>query len=140
MYQQLQAVEAHLTTTSYIMQIVRLELFCAAIQIWLQVVYPINMLYWGPLGVWAYWCIVVKPSREKPKDNSHGGACHEHSAQRPMWQSVAVSVAHCGAGCVLGDIVADWIVYGAGWIIAGRRVWLEMIWGYGLALLFGIAF
>jgi hypothetical protein len=108
--------------------------------VWLQVVYPINMLYWGPLGVWAYWQIVVRPSKRKPKDNSHGGACHAHSAKRPMWQSVAVSVAHCGAGCVLGDIVADWIVYGAGWTIAGRAVWLEMILGYGLALLFGIAF
>ncbi len=57
-----------------------------------------------------------------------------------MWQSVAVSVSHCGAGCVLGDIVGEWIVWGAGWTINGRALWPQFLLDFGLALLFGIVF
>jgi hypothetical protein len=28
---------------------------------------------------------------------------------KPFWAGTAVSTTHCGAGCVLGDVIAEWI-------------------------------
>lgn len=59
---------------------------------------------------------------------------------RPMWATVLIGVSHCGAGCVLGDIVGEWIVYGTGATINGHSIWVNLLVDYGFALLFGIAF
>ncbi len=34
-----------------------------------------------------------------------------------MW-AVSKGTAHCGAGCALGDIAGEWIVFATGWTIA----------------------
>ena len=55
---------------------------------------------------------------------------HEnHSTTRPFYISVVISVMHCGAGCVLGDIVGEWIIYGGDVAINGRSLWPEMLIG-----------
>ena len=66
--------------------------------------------------------------------------CHHNAADRPMWATVMVGVSHCGAGCVLGDIVGEWLVYGTGASINGQSIWAELLIDYAFALLFGIAF
>lgn len=66
-------------------------------------------------------------------------ACH-HSSSRPFWATVTAGVFHCGAGCVLGDIVGDWIVYGSNATINGQTIWVELLLDYAFALLFGIVF
>ena len=43
--------------------------------------------------------------------NSHKGA--------PSREQVAVADTHCGAGCALGDIAAEWWVFAAGLTFAG---------------------
>ena len=65
---------------------------------------------------------------------------HGPSADRPMWATVAMGVMHCGAGCVLGDIVGEFIVYGSGATINGADIWPALLIDYAFALLFGIAF
>lgn len=65
-------------------------------------------------------------------------ACQPSS--RPFWATVTSGVFHCGAGCVLGDIVGEWLVYGTGATIDGRMVWPELLIDYAFALLFGIVF
>jgi hypothetical protein len=59
-------------------------------------VWPITALYWGPLAAWAHRC----------RDRLEGG----------RW-SIAKAVSHCGAGCTLGDIGGEWIVYLTAWTI-----------------------
>ena len=49
-------------------------------------------------------------------------ACHA-SSERPMFATVTVGVCHCGAGCLLGDIVGEWLVYGTGAEINRRSTW-----------------
>ena len=58
-------------------------------------VYPITGLYWGPLAVYFF----------RHQDRIPGA-------------SVSKGVSHCGAGCTLGDIVGEWIVYLTAWSIA----------------------
>ena len=65
--------------------------------------------------------------------------CHDDSS-RPMWATVLVGVSHCGAGCVLGDIVGEWLVYGSGAMINGAELWPALLVDYAFALLFGIVF
>ena len=72
--------------------------------------------------------------------SQHGHHMHDMSGDRPMWATVAIGVSHCGAGCVLGDIVGEWLVYGTGATINGQSIWAELLVDYGFALLFGIVF
>lgn len=58
----------------------------------------------------------------------------------PFWQAVFKAVTHCGTGCTLGDIAAEWIVFGAGLSIFGRPLWLEYPLDYAFAFLLGIVF
>jgi hypothetical protein len=37
---------------------------------------------------------------------------------RKNWWPISRGVSHCGAGCTIGDIVGEWIVYLTGWTIA----------------------
>jgi len=46
-----------------------------------------------------------------------------------FYVSVLIGVTHCGAGCVLGDIVGEWIVYGTNVAINDRSLWPEMLIG-----------
>ena len=67
-------------------------------------------------------------------DGHQGGdmSGHEHhhmSTDRPMFATVTVGVCHCGAGCLLGDIVGEWLVYGTGARIRGRMLWVEFLIG-----------
>jgi len=59
-------------------------------------VWPITALYWGPVAAWFYF---------------------RRSRERGDWWAVAKGVSHCGAGCTLGDIAGEWIVYLTAWTI-----------------------
>ncbi|OCL11631.1 hypothetical protein AOQ84DRAFT_183488 [Glonium stellatum] len=59
---------------------------------------------------------------------------------RPMFATVTIGVCHCGAGCVLGDIVGEWLVYGTGAAINGRSLWPAYLIDFAFALAFGIVF
>ena len=59
-------------------------------------VWPITARYWWQVAVWFYF------TRER---------------ERGDWWSTALGVCHCGAGCTLGDLVGEWIVYLTAWSI-----------------------
>jgi hypothetical protein len=59
---------------------------------------------------------------------------------RPLWATILVGVSHCGAGCVLGDLVGEWLVFGTGVMIRGQGLWPELLIDYAFALFFGIFF
>lgn len=84
---------------------------------------------------------VEKQHTAPPTTTPH---CHASSSSssspRPMWATVASGVSHCGAGCVLGDLVGEWLVYGTSASIAHESLWPELLIDYAFALLFGIVF
>jgi len=90
-------------------------------------VWPVNALYMGPLAVWAYRTM----DRDKPKDEKK---------QDPFWKIVFKAVTHCGTGCTLGDIIGEWIVFGAALAIAGEALWPEYLLDFALAYILGIVF
>ena len=111
-------------------------------------VYILNALYLAPLTLWTYlnYGRPSKPSKDSGSveshhmhhdEHGHGGSeeemsGHEHyhmSSDRPMFATVTVAVCHCGAGCLLGDIIGEWLVYGTGAQISGRVLWAEYLIG-----------
>ncbi len=108
----------------------------------MNVVWPITPLYLGPLGLWAYYAIGrTKAKAERP--GGDGGRTDQDKPQQkkePSWRSVFTGVTHCGAGCTLGDVVAEFGVFFLGLTIAGAMIWPAFIADFALAYLFGIVF
>ncbi len=52
----------------------------------------------------------------------------------------ALGATHCGSGCTLGDIIAEWIVFAAPLKLFGKAIFGAWMLDYILAFLFGIAF
>jgi hypothetical protein len=86
-------------------------------------------------------------ARHTEHDIGHGAEPHgEHEASQPIkptkprWATMAIEVSHCGSGCALGDLIAEWTIFALTLTIAGRALFAEYVGDYVLALAFGIAF
>ena len=101
----------------------------------MNIVWPVTQLYMGLLGLWAYLAL-GRSGKSKPAQ----GDGRKNASPRPMWQSVFVATTHCGAGCALGDIVAEWGVFLGGIVILGSVLWANYIADFVLAYLLGIVF
>ncbi|MFZ0592165.1 MAG: DUF4396 domain-containing protein [Bryobacteraceae bacterium] len=62
------------------------------------------------------------------------------STKKPFWQSVFVCSTHCGAGCALGDVLAEWVIFLAGITLAGTALYASFVWDFVAAYVIGIAF
>lgn len=99
----------------------------------MEAVWPITALYFGPLAVLAYWAW-GRPAT--PRWRSSRG----ETPSRPFWTSVMVDVSHCGAGCVLGDVISEFFVFFSGVAVAGSTMLAEYVGDYVAAVAFGIGF
>jgi hypothetical protein len=102
--------------------------------VWIMdVVWPLTALYSGPLGWLAYrrWGRLSSP-RYRRQAGARG--------HYPFPVSVGISDTHCGAGCALGDVISEWVLFAVGATIAGVALWPEYIADFALAFVFGIAF
>ena len=100
----------------------------------MEAVWPITALYFGPLTIPAYlrW---GRPMSKRARE-ANGG----EPPEKPFWAAVAVGATHCGAGCTLGDLVAEWVVFAAGLQLAGFALPVEYPLDYALALGLGVLF
>ena len=89
----------------------------------MEAVWPLTLLYWGPLGLPFYWAI-----GRQPKDG------------KSFWQFVFGGASHCGAGCALGDTIGAWLVFAFGFTVFGSSLAGEYLFAFVLAYLFGVAF
>jgi Domain of unknown function (DUF4396) len=97
--------------------------------------FPLTALYLGPVAVWAYFVRGRRMSRKRMRMQMHGS-----EARDSVWQ-VSLSASHCGAGCVLGDIGGEWIVFATGWMIgSAAELFPEYLLDLPLAWVFGILF
>jgi len=88
----------------------------------MNLVWPLTALYAGPLALWAYWRVGRKP------------------VEKPFWQQAALGATHCGSGCTLGDIVAEWFTFFVPVTLFGMSIFAAWAIDYVLAFAFGIAF
>jgi len=99
----------------------------------MEAVWPVNALYLGPLALWAY-------GRYGRPQSPKWQRRHGDPPEKPRWATTTIGVMHCGAGCTLGDIIAETGIFLLGITIAGRAIWAEYLGDYVLALLLGIVF
>ncbi|MBX3388857.1 MAG: DUF4396 domain-containing protein [Phycisphaeraceae bacterium] len=104
----------------------------------MNLVWPLTMLYAGPIGLWAYYSF----GRRKAHGAGHAmtDARGSMKPKSPGWRAVATGTLHCGSGCTLGDIVGESLVGAAGWTLAGKAMWAAWIVDFLFAYFFGIAF
>jgi hypothetical protein len=105
----------------------------------MSLVWPITALYFSVFAVWAYFRIGRKASRDAMKNIDHA---MQHGAENrnPTWQQTAVATSHCGAGCTVGDVIAEFSVFGFGLVLFGSHLYASFALDLFLAWLLGIAF
>jgi hypothetical protein len=91
-------------------------------------VWPITGLYWGPVAVSFYfhrgrqvshrWAAEHRVDLELLMSSDGEDPPGYWAFARKNWWPISRGVSHCGAGCTIGDIVGEWIVYLTGWTIA----------------------
>lgn len=121
-------------------------LFASPQKMWIMnLVWPVTALYWGPLGLWGLWNMGTPPvsprkHRLLQRERQLCGEEAPKGSTKPVWQQVAVAVTHCGAGCTLGDIIGEWLVYGSGWTFFGEKLYAELLVDLPVAFALGIVF
>lgn len=105
----------------------------------MNIVWPITALYGGPLALAAYFTMGrlstydrVMKAKQAQQENP--------GKKKPFWQMTALAATHCGSGCTLGDIVAEWFLFFVPFTFLGKKIFGAWALDYVLALVFGIAF
>jgi hypothetical protein len=113
----------------------------------MNLVWPLTALFGGVLWLAGYlrWC--RSPVR---RIQDQGAARNETVDQprTPMAVAVAKGASHCGAGCALGDLLAEWAAFtvpgfalALGWkTIFADKIFADWVLDYLLAFAIGLAF
>ncbi|MFZ1976276.1 MAG: DUF4396 domain-containing protein [Candidatus Acidiferrales bacterium] len=112
----------------------------------MNVVWPVTALYFSVFGLWGYFRIgrgMAKSAMQGmsmdqtyPQMTGH----EDRAGHDPTWRQTAISDSHCGAGCVIGDVISEFSLFALGWTLFGRSLYAEYAGDVLLAWLFGIAF
>ena len=100
-------------------------------------VWPLTALFGGLLWLFAYYRWGRTPADPDGE-----------VADPPMAVSVFKGASHCGAGCTLGDLIAEWLAFGVpaiavwfGWhSLFATKMFAVWVPDFILAFLIGIAF
>jgi Domain of unknown function (DUF4396) len=102
----------------------------------MNLVFPLTALYLGPIALWLY----LARGRRMAHKQMQAKAMMEREPRDSWWQ-VTLSDTHCGAGCALGDIGGEWLVWATAWTIGSTAdLGPEYILDLPLAWIFGILF
>jgi hypothetical protein len=108
----------------------------------MNLVWPLTALYFSIFGL----CFYFRTGRKMTKTTMASGTEPKHKQMKrrapsaPTFTQAAISDFHCGAGCVLGDIIAEFSLFALGWTLFGKSLYAEYVGDLLLAWLFGIAF
>lgn len=108
----------------------------------MNIVWPVTALYFSVFAVWGYFRAGRKMSKSamaKMDEERHKGET-DQTRRDPTATQTAISDSHCGAGCTLGDIVAEFSLFALGWTLLGKTLYAEYAGDLLLAWLLGIAF
>ncbi len=129
-------------------------------QMWvMNIVWPVTALYFSVIALWFYFRAGRKMTRDTLSIASHSATTSMHGMHReqssktspetprnpsgapnPTFTQVAISASHCGAGCVIGDVIAEFAVFSLGMTILGVALYASYAADFTLAWIFGIAF
>jgi hypothetical protein len=105
----------------------------------MDIVWPVTALYSGPLGLAAYWRFGRLSTREAFAA-ARRRQSEPPSQRKSLTAMTAVAATHCGAGCTLGDLVAEWFVVAVPISLFGHHVFGTWALDFALAFVLGVAF
>jgi hypothetical protein len=100
----------------------------------MNVVWPVTALYFSAFAVWAYFAL----GRKSARDNM--GSMKMGDDGPPTLAQVAVGTSHCGAGCMIADVVAEFGIAAAGITLLGSVLWAEYAIDFAAAWALGVGF
>src|SRR5712671_5927663 len=109
----------------------------------INLVWPLTALYLSAFGLFAYFRFGVPMAKSR---GQHGEELRMDGEMKmglrgePTLVDAGLSATHCGAGCVLGDIVSEFVVFASGAVILGSLLWASFLWDFVAAWCLGIAF
>jgi hypothetical protein len=114
----------------------------------MNVVWPLTGLFGGVFALWAYHKYGRLATHDKARRAIDNDEEPPHTRLSPFAVMVGKATTHCGAGCTLGDICAEWLAFlfpgiavAFGWqSIFEEKIFAVWIFDYVLAYLFGIVF
>ena len=102
----------------------------------MNIVWPVTALYLSVFGVWAYLRFGPRMAKDMEPSHHHG---HDNQGPPTLAQS-ALAASHCGAGCMIADVVTEFTLFGLGATILGSVLLSEFVWDFVAAWLLGIVF
>jgi hypothetical protein len=114
----------------------------------MNIVWPVSALFGTVLTLLAYFKYGRQSSHKNVRKARNGQKNANPKADTPFAVSVGKAASHCGSGCMLGDLCAEWIAFGfptvavwLGWrTLFPDKMFAVWILDYVCAFLFGIAF
>ena len=114
----------------------------------MNLVWPVSALFGGPLVMWAYFKYGRLAAHERVKPAIEKNQTPPSKRLTPFPAMVGKGTLHCGSGCTLGDICAEWLAFAFpgiavwfGWqSVFDDKMFAVWIFDYVLAFLFGIVF
>ncbi|MGX4694030.1 DUF4396 domain-containing protein [Streptomyces sp. JNUCC 63] len=101
----------------------------------MNVVFPVTALCWGPVAL--RFCFAHGRRDSVPVIEERGQPDPEKT---PGWIVRSKAISHCGAGCTLGEILGEWLVYASGLAIAGKALYADFVLDFVLAWMLGLVF
>jgi hypothetical protein len=114
----------------------------------MNVVWPVTALFGGILVVWGYFRYGRLNTHEAMQEKKQRGEEERGMAEAPFAVAVGKGALHCGSGCAIGDILAEWLAFlaptvavwfGWHWLFA-EKMFAVWILDFILAFLLGIVF
>lgn len=114
----------------------------------MNVVWPVTALFGTVLTTWGYLRYGRLATRQKALQAKERGDMPPAMEQTPFPAMVAKGALHCGSGCCLGDILAEWLAFAvpavAAWFgwhsLFSEKMFAVWIIDFLFAFAFGIAF
>lgn len=76
----------------------------------MNLVWPLTALFGSLLWLWFYWRWGRGMTQQQEQSRAASQGAEKHK-EIPMTVAVAKGTSHCGAGCTLGDIIAEWLAF-----------------------------
>ncbi len=111
----------------------------------MNIVWPVTCLYLSLFALWAYFSVGRCMTKEANQAMSQVEMKQHQQKQKeprrsPTWKQIALADSHCGAGCVLADIVTEFTVFALGATLLGTELYASFLWDFLAAWALGIVF
>ncbi|MBK4738825.1 DUF4396 domain-containing protein [Noviherbaspirillum pedocola] len=114
----------------------------------MNIVWPVTALFGTLITVWGYFRYGRLASSEAMMRAKKAGKEPPNKTDTPFPAMVAKGASHCGSGCCIGDICAEWLAFAApgvavwfGWhSIFSEKMYAVWVLDFIFAFVLGVAF